>query len=256
MKLVENEVAVVTGGASGNGRAIAIALAEHGAKAVVVADRQEQPREGGQTTNDLLEKLGVAHTFIETDVSSVTGIQRAVEEAERFGGVTVMVNNAGILPTSDALEVTPEEFDLAYEVNVRSVLFGTQFAARSMIHRKVSGSVINLSSVTALRGTGDLPVYTATKGAVQSMTYALAGRLGKHGIRVNTLNPGVIRTLMTTHDLDMTDDATRKSIPLGRFGTPEEVANVAVFLASPLSAYVHGASMLVDGGMTNAEAVP
>lgn len=256
MRLLEGEVAVVTGGSSGNGRAIAIAFVREGAKAVVIADLKREPREGGAPTDELVAELGAESRFLSTDVSDVAQVQAAVDAAEEFGGVTVMVNNAGILPATPFLEVDESEYERAQAINIKGVFFGAQAAARSMIHGNRKGSIINLSSVAALRGAGELPVYSTTKGAVQAMSFALAGDLGRHGIRVNTLNPGVIHTLMTESDLNMVSDEGLQTIPIGRFGVPSDVADSAVYLACRLSSYVTGSSLVVDGGMTNAEPVP
>ncbi len=255
MNLLEGAVAVVTGAASGNGRAIATAFAREGAKAVLIADVQREPREGGRPTDELVAEAGAVGRFVQTDVSRLAELHAVVEAAEEFGGVTVMVNNAGVLPTTAFMEASEAEFDRAVAINMKGVFFGAQAAARSMINGERSGSIINLSSVAALRGTGDLPIYSATKGAVQTMSFALAGDLGRFGIRVNALNPGVIRTQMTESDLEMVSDGALKTIPVGRFGVPGDVADAAVYLASRLSSYVSGSSLVVDGGMTYAEAV-
>lgn len=255
MSLLEGAVAVVTGGSSGNGRSIAVAFAEQGAAAVIVADTRREPREGGRPTDELVAEAGARGVFVRADVSRPGDVRAAVDAAEEFGGVTVMVNNAGILPVTPFLDVTEEEFDLGMDVNVKGVFFGTQAAARSMVRGGRTGSIINLSSISALRGTGVLPVYSTTKGAVQVMSYALAGDLGRHGIRVNSLHPGVIRTLMTESDMNMVSDEDLKAVPLGRFGVPGDVADACVYLASELSSYVTGSSLVVDGGLTYAEAV-
>ena len=255
MSLLDGAVVVVTGAASGNGRGIALAAARHGARAVVVADVSRDPREGGEPTDLLLEQMGVDCRFVETDVSDLARLQACVDAAEEFGGVTVMVNNAGVLSTTPFLDAGEAEFERVMGINVKSVFFGSQFAAASMVRDGRRGSIVNLSSTSAIRGTGELPIYTATKGAVQSLSYALAGSLGQHGIRVNALCPGIIRTSMTETDMDMTTAGVQSLIPLGRFGQPSDVGDAVAYLASELSAYVTGTSLVLDGGMTYAEAL-
>lgn len=253
--LLGGKVAVVTGGASGNGRSIAQAFARHGAAGVVVADVREEPREGGRPTHELVrDENGTRGKFVHCDVSRVPDLEMAVEAAEEFGGVDVMVNNAGIFRAQHFLEATEEEFDRMVAINVKGVYFGSQAAARTMVAGGNGGSIINLSSVAGLVGAGQQSIYSTTKGAVRLMTYALAGTLGPQGVRVNAIHPGVIETRMTTEDVPIigtqADQAVLQSVPLGRNGQPEDVAGAAVYLASDLASYVNGASLVVDGGMT------
>ncbi len=253
--LLDGEVAVITGASSGNGRAIALAFARAGARAVIVADIEEEPREGGLRTVDMLRSIGSRAEFVAVDVRVPGQIMSAVDAAERFGGVTIMVNNAGVLSSAPFLEVSIEAYDRVAEINLRGTFFGAQAAARSMVRHGHRGSIINMSSIAGLRGTAELSAYSATKGAVGALSFALASELGVHGIRVNALHPGIIRTAMTTTDLDMLSDSERRRIPLGRFGEPDDVANACVYLACGLSSYVSGTSLVVDGGMTYAETV-
>jgi len=255
MKLLDGMVAVITGASSGNGRAIAKAFASEGAKAIICCDIQQEPREGGVPTDKLVTDIGSAGHFLSVDVANLKQIKTAIDAAEEFGGVNILVNNAGILSTVPLLEVSEEEFNRSVAINIKGVFFASQMAAHSMILGKRQGSIINLSSVSGLRGTSELPVYSTTKGAVQLMTFALAAALGPHNIRVNAINPGIINTRMTHQDMHMMSSDALKSIPLHRFGEPVDVANTAVYLASRLAAYVTGASLLVDGGMTNTGAV-
>jgi NAD(P)-dependent dehydrogenase (short-subunit alcohol dehydrogenase family) len=250
-ELLANTVAVVTGAASGNGRAIALAFARHGAKAVVVADVQATPREGGQPTHErILAETKTHATFVRCDVTSLADLDAVIEAAEAFGGVDVMVNNAGVFREQDFLTVTEIEYTFIMDVNVKGVYFGAQAAAKRMVP-KGRGRIINLSSLAGLQGAGGFVAYCASKGAVRLMTYALAQELGEHGVRVNAICPGLVETAMTTIDVPLVGEARaaeEQSIPLHRLGVPEDVAGVTVWLASDLASYVNGASVVVDGG--------
>lgn len=251
--LLEGKTAVVTGGASGNGRAIAQAFAAEGAN-VVIADVRETPREGGTPTHDLIERdTDVAVEYIACDVTDNADIAAAVDRAADYGGIDVMVNNAGVYRAESFIDVTEEEYRALMDVNVKGVFFGAQIAARRMLEDG-GGSIINMSSVAGIHGSRQSPTYSASKGAVRLLTYALAAHLAEDGIRVNAIHPGVIETTMTTDDVPLIGgehtDRYREMIPQRRFGTPDDVADVALFLASDLADYVNGESVVVDGGMT------
>lgn len=249
-----DDVAVVTGGASGNGRAISLTLAEHGAD-VVVADLQADPRGGGTPTH---EKIRQEHDqqaeYVECNVADLSDLQNMVSVADELGGVSIMVNNAGITQNDDYLEATEEDFDRIMDINVKGVFFGVQVAAKNMIEAGRSGSIINMSSVTSFIGRGDGVRYTTSKGAVESMTRAQADRLGSSGIRVNSIHPSMIKTSMTEDDLDLIDNESeeehRQNTPLGRIGQPQDVANTVLYLASPLASFITGQALTIDGGIT------
>lgn len=249
-----DDVAVVTGGASGNGREICLSLAEYGAN-VVVADLQFEPRGGGLPTHEKIEEeYGQESAYVECNVAKIPDLEEAVSVAEELGGVTIMVNNAGITQSDDFLETTEDDFDQIMDINVKGVFFGSQLAAKSMIEGDRSGSIINMSSVTSFIGRGDGVRYTTSKGAVESMTRALADRLGSEGIRVNSIHPSMIETSMTSEDLDLigneSSDKHEQATPLGRIGQTEDVANTALYLASPLASFINGVALTVDGGVT------
>jgi NAD(P)-dependent dehydrogenase (short-subunit alcohol dehydrogenase family) len=249
--LLEGKVAIVTGGSSGNGRAIAREFVRQGAR-VIVADLTETPREGGEPTVEaiLRDHPGQAR-FFRCDVTQVADLQAAVAMAEDWGGLGIMVNNAGILRKEPILDATEAMFAQMIDVNVKSVFFGCQAAARAMVPRK-AGVILNMCSIAGMRGTGGFAHYNLTKGAVRLLSYALADELGPHGIRVNNVAPGIMATMMNVEDDPVIGTAQGESylpmIPARRWGTPEEVAQACVYLASDMASYVTGTTHVVDGG--------
>jgi len=249
--MLKDRVAIVTGGSSGNGRAIALAFARQGAQ-VIVADLTEAAREGGEPTAKLIndEYPGRAR-FERCDVSRVADLEAAVAVAEASGGLDIIVNNAGILKKEPILEATEATFQRMIDVNVKSVLFGAQAAARVMVPRK-RGVIINICSIAGMRGTAGYAHYNLTKGAVRLLTLSLADELGPHCIRVNSVNPGIMRTMMNVEDDPVIGTAAGTGyldmIPARRWGEPEEVADACVYLASDMAKYVIGTSLNVDGG--------
>jgi len=249
--LLDKRVALVTGASSGNGRAIATRYAEHGAR-VVVADITDRPREGGTPTVDEINaRHKGAARYVECDVTQPESIRNAVETAEDWGGLDILVNNAGILKKEPLIDATEAVFQQMVDVNVKSVIFGSQAAARVMIPRK-SGVIINIGSIAGLRGTGGFVHYNMTKGAVRLITFSLADELGPHGIRVNAVAPGIMRTQMNVEDDPVigteSGEDVLQTIPFRRWGEPGEVADACVHLASDMASYVTGTTHVVDGG--------
>ncbi len=250
MSSLENKAALVTGAASGIGRAIAMRLAREGAS-VTVADIREEPREGGKPTHELIkEKYGNAQ-FKKTDVSKVNQLKVAVESTvEEYGSLDVMVNNAGVFPGIVPLEeIDEEDYERIMEINLKGTFFGSKLAAEKMKEEGIQGSIVNMSSIAGLFGFNKSSTYCATKGGITNLTRELALEFGPEGIRVNAVNPGVIETAMTTEDEEVAGTMVEQ-IPLRRDGEPEDVANAVLFLASDESAYVTGHNLVVDGGYT------
>ena len=257
MALLESKTAVVTGGSSGIGRGIARGFAEHGAEAVIVADIQEEPKEGGRPTHELLEEeTDTSSVFVECDVTNQSDLTEAVDAAEAAGGIDIMVNNAGIWHAEDFFEVTEDEFQRMIDINLKGAYFGSQIAAERLVEHEDGGAIINISSIAGLFGNGDWPTYSASKGGLTTFTYSLAHKLGAHGIRVNAIHPGGIQTMIggETTDPEAAAEQARQftqMVPLGRYGQPEDIAGAATFLASDLASYVTGESLVVDGGWTS-----
>lgn len=254
MTLLEGKVAVVTGGSNGIGRAVAVGFARHGARAVVVADLDLEPRDGAGSTCDVIatETACVAQ-FVRCDVRNPDEVERVVEAAERYGPLDIIANIAGVAaPGGSLLEMPDEAIDVILDVNVKGTMYGCRAAARVMQPRG-RGCLINMSSIVGLRGGAGNAAYVASKGAVRLLSYGLAAQLGPHGIRVNVLHPGVIATDMSrAAGATGPDSAFLEAIPSRRIGEPHDVAGAAVFLASDLASYVNGVSLPVDGGLASA----
>jgi len=240
------QVAIVTGGANGIGRACASAFAAEGA-AVVVADIDA---EAGPAAVQAIEAGGGQALFVKTDVGDAGQVQRLIERAlARFGRLDVLINNAGIIKTADFLEISEADFDAVLRVNLKGIFLVGQAAARVMALRG-KGAIVNMSSTNAVVAIPNQVPYAASKGAVNQLTKVMALALADKGVRVNAIGPGSIMTeLLQTV---MSDAAARHKIlsrtPLGRCGEPEEVAKVALFLASDEASYITGQTIYPDGG--------
>ena len=243
--LLDGRVVVVTGGSSGIGRALCLRAAEEGAAAVVVADRTPVGREGGTPTHELVRESGGVARFVETDVTDPASWAGVIAAADEFGGVDSMCNVAGISDNVDFLSVDLERLRRVMSVNFEGTFLGSQAAARSMVDRGAAGTIVNISSVGGMRGFAHASTYSASKGAVRAFTYALADAVAPHGIRANVVHPGQVDTEMLRVEMR---GGSPIRIPLGRKGRASEIADAVVWLASDLSSYVNGASIVVDGG--------
>jgi NAD(P)-dependent dehydrogenase (short-subunit alcohol dehydrogenase family) len=243
--------AIVTGGASGNGRAIAVGLARAGA-AVALLDRD---LDGAETVVGTIRRDGGRATAHRCDVAEPSDVDAATAAAaEAMGGVDVLVNNAGVAGTDDGdfLSLTLDQFDRVMAVNLRGAFYVGQTVARRMAEQG-RGSIINITSNLAFVAVTGAAHYAASKGGLLQLTRAMALDLAPRGIRVNALAPGLMLTSMTRdrYENDRPWWKEREDrIALGRIGQPEELVGAAVFLASDESSYVTGSSLVVDGGYT------
>jgi len=244
MGRLDSKVAIVTGGAMGQGAAIARAFVAEGAK-VVIADIA---KDEGQA---LADELGASAHFAHHDVSDPAAWATLVEDTNnRFGPVNVLANNAGLLRFGQIEHMPLEEFQLLVNVNQVGVFLGMQAVARTM-RKNGGGSIINASSIEGIAGMPSCTAYASTKWAIRGMTKCAAMELGPKGIRVNSVHPGMIDTPMTrVHGGDAAMEFGASRVPLRRVGTPEDIAPVYVFLASDESSYMNGAELTVDGGVT------
>jgi NAD(P)-dependent dehydrogenase (short-subunit alcohol dehydrogenase family) len=252
---LRGRVALVTGAGSprGIGRAIALGLAREGAR-VVAADLDGALAEAAAAA---IRTAGGEAVGARADVALAAEARGLVDfTVAALGRIDVVVNNAGIAPIRPFLELDEATWDRTFAVNVKSVYLVGQAAARRMIAQGRGGAIINLSSISAVVSGGGLSHYAATKAAITNLTRGMAAELGPHGIRVNAIGPGTIRTGIVDYlppaEQARRHEVSRRLTPLGRIGTPEDVVGAAVFLASDESAYVSGITLFVDGGQLHA----
>ena len=240
-----NKIAIITGGGSGIGRGIALAFTREGAK-VVIAGRDARKLDA------VAKEIGSVCLAQRADVSNREDIHKLVATTvEKFGGIHVLVNNAGLLLPGAAESLTEEEWDQTFNVNVRGLWLLSR-AVLPHLRSAGGGSIVNIGSVLSLVSARNRVAYAASKGAVLAMTRAMALDHAPEKIRVNCICPGIVETEMVAR-FNMDEAARRQRIamhPAGRFGQPEDIAQAAVFLASDESAWITGAAFPVDGGYT------
>ena len=251
MGKLDGKVAVVTGAAMGIGRSSAVLLAKEGAR-VVIADVDEEQAE--DTARMITEVKGEA-LFARTDVSKSEDVEAAINTAvEAFGSVDVLHNNAAVALGASVVDTTDELWSRVLDVNLGGVYRGCRYAIPHMI-RNGGGSIINSTSVQALKGFAGWAAYAASKGGILSLTQQVALEYAKNNIRVNCIAPGTIMTPLNEKVFEEAEDPEalietwNKMHPIGRFGQPEEVAEAVLFLASDSSSFVTGHCLVVDGGL-------
>jgi NAD(P)-dependent dehydrogenase (short-subunit alcohol dehydrogenase family) len=252
MKQLEGKVAIVSGGAMGIGRSSVIRLAEAGAR-VVFADINE---EKAVETLKLVEEVNREAKFVYTDISKPEDIKRIVDiTVKEYGKVDILHNNAGIALGGTVVETTDEIWNKVMEINLTSVYRFCKYVIPLMIENG-GGSIINTSSVQALMGFDGWAAYAASKGGIKSLTQQIASEYAKHNIRANSIAPGTIETPMNTKvfaevaDPKALKETWNRMHPIGRFGQPEEIADVVLFLASNASSFITGQCIVADGGIT------
>jgi NAD(P)-dependent dehydrogenase (short-subunit alcohol dehydrogenase family) len=249
---LKDKVSIITGGGSGMGRVAALMFAAEGSR-VVVAEYNE---DAGEETVRLVREAGGEASFVRTNVADEASARAMVDDAvATYGRVDVLYNNAGIMPEADhsVIDTSVEDWDRVMAVNVRGVFLGCKYAIPRMVEQG-SGSVINISSFVALIGCSNpQDAYTASKGAVLALTKSLAVQFAPKGVRTNAICPGPVETPLLMDWLVKDEEAKRIRLarnPTGRFGKPEEVVSMAIYLASDESRWTNGAAMVVDGGIT------
>jgi 3-oxoacyl-[acyl-carrier protein] reductase len=249
MKLLENKVAIITGAARGIGEGVAIKLAEHGAN-IAFSYVSESSTDKAKALEEKLISLGVKAKAYRSNASNFAQCESFVNDVvKEFGSVDVCVNNAGISKDNLLLRMTQEQWDDVIKVNLNSVFYMTKQVIRPMMKAK-SGSIINMSSVIGLMGNAGQASYAASKAGILGFTKSVAKELGSRNVRCNAIAPGFVETDMTSYLKEGEQaDKYKAGIPLGRFGTAEDIANVTLFLACDLSSYVTGQVLSVDGGL-------
>ena len=245
-----DKVTLITGGARGIGRAAAIRFAQGGAK---IAINYKGNRAAAEEACRLVEEAGGGATAIQGDVSVEADVDRLVKEALAFGGgrIDILVNNAGITRDDLLIRMTPQAWDEVLDLNLRGAFLVTRAVMRPMMKQRY-GRIVNVSSVAGMVGNAGQANYAAAKAGLIGFTKTVAREMASRNVTCNAVAPGLIPTDLTNELLDKMKDTILPQIPLGRFGTVEDVANGIAFLASDAAAYITGQTLVIDGGMVTA----
>ncbi|MDG1160679.1 MAG: 3-oxoacyl-[acyl-carrier-protein] reductase [Flavobacteriaceae bacterium] len=246
MKLLENKIAIITGATRGIGRGIAVEFAKQGAN---VAFTYSSSVDAAIALETELNALGIKAKGYQSNAAEFDTAQELAKEIlKEFGSIDVLVNNAGITKDNLLMRISEDDFDKVIEVNLKSVFNMTKAVIRPMMKQR-AGSIINMSSVVGLKGNAGQSNYAASKAGIVGFSKSVALELGSRNIRSNVIAPGFIETEMTGKLDEATVQSWRDAIPLKRGGSPEDIANACVFLASDMSSYITGQTLSVDGGM-------
>ena len=246
MKLLENKNAIITGATRGIGRGIAVEFAKQGAN---VAFTYSSSVDAANALETELNEIGIKAKGYQSNAAEFDTAQELAKEIlKEFGSIDVLVNNAGITKDNLLMRISEDDFDKVIEVNLKSVFNMTKAVIRPMMKQR-AGSIINMSSVVGLKGNAGQSNYAASKAGILGFSKSVALELGSRNIRSNVIAPGFIETEMTGKLDEATVQSWRDAIPLKRGGSPEDIANACVFLASDMSSYITGQTLSVDGGM-------
>ena len=246
MKLLENKTAIITGATRGIGRGIAVEFANQGAN---VAFTYSSSVDAAKALEDELNALGIKAKGYQSNAAEFDTAQELAKEIlKEFDSIDILVNNAGITKDNLLMRISEDDFDKVIDVNLKSVFNMTKAVIRPMMKQR-SGSIINMSSVVGLKGNAGQSNYAASKSGILGFSKSVALELGSRNIRSNVIAPGFIETEMTGKLDEATVQTLRDAIPLKRGGTPKDIANACLFLASDLSSYITGQTLSVDGGM-------
>ena len=246
MKLLEGKTAIITGASRGIGRGIALVFAQHGAN---VAFTYSASAEAAKALEEELVAYGIKAKGYQSNAADFNESQKLADDVvAEFGTIDILINNAGITKDNLLMRMSEADFDTVMQVNLKSVFNMTKAVQKTMLKQR-NGSIINMSSVVGVKGNAGQSNYAASKAGIIGFSKSIALELGSRNIRCNVIAPGFIETEMTGKLPEDVVKGWRENIPLKRGGTPDDVANACVFLASELSAYVTGQTINVDGGM-------
>jgi 3-oxoacyl-[acyl-carrier protein] reductase len=249
MQLLKGKKALITGGTAGIGKDIALSFAKQGAHVTIFGTNAQRAAEVVQELNDSRVDADQQFSSDIVNVSDKASVDAAIQKLlASWGSVDILVNNAGITKDGLLMKMSEQDWDDVLDINLKSVYNLCQALVRTMLKAR-SGKIINVSSVVGLTGNAGQVNYAASKSGMIGFTKALAQELATRGICVNCIAPGFIQTKMTDVLTDAQKEAIVKKIPMGRLGATEDIANAAIFLASPLSNYITGQVLTVDGGM-------